>query len=242
MLWDICELGSEKLLTDLFKKAKDPSFQLDINSRLLDDYTALHLAASEGHSKIIEILLDNGANIEAYTTIKRRALHIASLRGSLDAAKVLISRGANVDAQDYEDHTPLHIASERGFGEIVELLLEKGADPKKKNIYKISPIDLSLNEETRRIYDKFLKEGEQYECKDFLAGVPRLSSRANFVSNMLYLQNVNATKENQNKTDDHNQDLDGEEKKDDVVRSQSIATGSKIMKIPMEKVFLLGKL
>lgn len=146
--------------------------------------------------------------------------------------KVLVLNSAKVNAQDYEDNTPLHIASERGYGEIVEFLLKNQADPKKKNTYKNTPIDLSLNEETRRIYDKFLKEGEQYEVNDFIDGKP-ISGRTNHISRFLYFASKTAEIENKKKNQDS--EIDDEENKIDQ-RTQSAATqGSKIMKIPMQK-------
>lgn len=217
-------MGFVNELSEILSRDRS-QFPLDINSKLLDDWTALHLASNENHFQIIDILLNNGGNVEAQTTIKRTALHIAAFRGYLKAVETLIKHSANVNAQDCEENTPLHFASERGFGEIVEFLLEKGANYKLKNIFKRNPIDLSLNEETRRVYDKFLKQGEKHENIDFLEGVPRIGGRNNFVSHMLYFMSLN---EITNK-----EKISEEETKGNLEKNHSKSQGSKIIKIMM---------
>ena len=157
---------------DLLLKAKDPlKFPFDIDSESIDNWTALHLATSAGHLKIMEKLIDSGANIEAETTLKRTPLHIAAIRGNIEAVRTLVMKSAKVNAQDDDDNTPLHIASERGFGEIVEFLLINNADPKRLNSYRKTPIDLSQNENTRKIYDRFITEEEKYGLEDFSNGI-----------------------------------------------------------------------
>ena len=80
-------------LRSLLEKEKG----LDINSKLIDDWTALHLAANEGHSEIIEILSQYKANLEAETKMERRAIHIAALRGNLKVIQILVKNGAEIN-------------------------------------------------------------------------------------------------------------------------------------------------
>ena len=57
-LFDAAELGSYNDLKDLLDKTKNP-YPLDLNSRGLDGWTALHFASNEGHLKIVNLLLKN---------------------------------------------------------------------------------------------------------------------------------------------------------------------------------------
>ena len=200
-------------------------FPLNINSQLLDNWTALHLATNEGYLIIMEKLIDSGANIEAGTTIKRTPMHIAALRGNIYAMKKLVMKSAKVNAQDDDDNTPLHIASERGYGEIVEFLLENNADPKKLNTHKKTPVDLSLNEKTRRIYDKFLKEEEKYEFTDLTDGKHH-SGRSEQVNRFLYQAKISKKS--------MESDIDIEKDIEDVIRTQSVTQGSRIKEVPMQ--------
>ena len=101
MLWDACELGLINELSDMLNQDKS-NFPLDINSKSLDDWTALHLASNENNYQIIDILLNNGGNVEAQTTIKRTALHIAAFRGYLKIVQTSgiafrMRHGTNID-------------------------------------------------------------------------------------------------------------------------------------------------
>ena len=62
---------------------------MEINSRTLDNYTALHMAAEGGNPVAIELILtcDDQIDLEARTLGGRTALHIATLVGSLDIVR-----------------------------------------------------------------------------------------------------------------------------------------------------------
>ena len=93
--------------------------------------TALHLAAHAGNADIAELLLDNGAQIDARTLNARTALHIASIHGSLDVVKVLLARGCEIDARSMENNekkTALMKAAESCHLDIMDCLIEAGAD------------------------------------------------------------------------------------------------------------------
>lgn len=66
----------------------------------MNKWAALHFAAEENHFRIIALLLENGAHIEAQTSFGRTALHLASRKKNIDAMKILIEKGANIDAID----------------------------------------------------------------------------------------------------------------------------------------------
>lgn len=65
--------------------------------------TALQAASSTGHEKVVELLLRNGANVNArgkYDT----ALHAASTKGNDKVVELLLANGANVNAREKEIH------------------------------------------------------------------------------------------------------------------------------------------
>lgn len=90
--------------------------------------SAMSMAVQGGQAKVVELLIDMGANINAVDDEGRCALRIASYCGSLDVVEVLVRRGAHVNAQDDLGNFALKIASYYGFFEIVELLLDNDAD------------------------------------------------------------------------------------------------------------------
>lgn len=91
-------------------------------------YTALHLAARFGFVEAIQLLLDNGANINLLSLASGGTpLHIAAASKNYEAAKVLIQRGAKLEIQEGGGTTPLIAAVIMSDPEMVKILVESGA-------------------------------------------------------------------------------------------------------------------
>lgn len=87
----------------------------DVNFRGLDQWTALHSAADNGHLHIVEELVKQpGVEIDAESKIKRTPLHLASIKGFSGIGKLLVQKGADPNHKDFDESTPLHCASEFG--------------------------------------------------------------------------------------------------------------------------------
>lgn len=90
------------------------------------DTTALREASSYGQRKIMELLLDSGADIDKsdgvnYTTPLMNA-------PDRDCATLLLDRGADMEAQDRLGQTALVSFASMGRNDMVGLLLDRGAD------------------------------------------------------------------------------------------------------------------
>lgn len=89
---------------------------LDDAASLLDQRdpvgrTALMLAASEGHTNLIELFLDKGSVLESRDKEGLTALCWACVRGRLVAVQNLIDHGADVNTNDNTGRTPLDLAA-----------------------------------------------------------------------------------------------------------------------------------
>ena len=102
----------------------------------VDDYswgswgeTPLQLAARYSHNEIVELLIDNGADVNAKDVNGNTPLHLAALFGRKEVVELLIANGAAVNVKGGNlGGMPLHHAAFEGHKEIVELLLAKSAD------------------------------------------------------------------------------------------------------------------
>lgn len=81
----------------------------------------LHAAARGGYEKLVELLLDHGANINSGNKYWDSALHGAAFRGHEKVVQLLLDRGANVDGT-------LTKAVNSGKEEVVQLILNTGVD------------------------------------------------------------------------------------------------------------------
>ncbi|XP_031629054.1 uncharacterized protein LOC116344597 [Contarinia nasturtii] len=88
----------------------------------------LHLAASGGFEDVIEVLLNNGADINAEDNYGNQPLFWAAYSGRDSIAKQLLNHGAKINTRNKNGFTPLHLACHEGKTKVVEVLLENGAD------------------------------------------------------------------------------------------------------------------
>ena len=126
-----CKKGQNKIVQFLLSKGAD----IRASERML-----LGLAFWYHHPETAQILLDNGANIEAQDGCQQTLLHLASKTGRLELLQLLLDKGANCNAKECNKLTPLHFASREGFFEITKLLLDKGADVNEKPDSKETPL------------------------------------------------------------------------------------------------------
>ncbi len=88
----------------------------------------LHEAISKGHDEMVELLIEQGADVNGKDVGGGAPLRWAAKFGHKEIAVLLIANGADVNAKNYFGWTSLHEAAGVGHGKICLLLIEKGAD------------------------------------------------------------------------------------------------------------------
>ena len=94
-------------------------------------FTPLHLAVSEGHLDICQMLLERNADVRVRDKSGNTALHFAASEGHLETSRLLLERGADINSQNDEGLTPLQQASRgmrKGYLNIVHFWLDHGAN------------------------------------------------------------------------------------------------------------------
>lgn len=103
-----------------------------------------HYAAANGHSSMMEWLLDQRAIVDGITTESRQTpLHLSAAGGHLEMTKLLLRRGAQLNAQDRLLRKPLHYAILQGNSELAEVLMKAGADAAEADIDGMSPLSFA---------------------------------------------------------------------------------------------------
>lgn len=99
-----CDLSTVRLLL-----ARRVSLQSDADGC---DITALMIAAGQGSTEIVRLLLDSGASVNTSSRARWTALHYAAASGNDHIVRMLCERGASVDRRDYGGRTPLSVATD----------------------------------------------------------------------------------------------------------------------------------
>jgi len=110
---------------------------VDVNAASLNgqNQTVLMLAAYNGHTKLVEMVIERGGKVNHLDSTNRTALMYCSSGPFPETVQLLIARGANVNLVDNnEGWTALMFAAAEGLAPNVKILLENGADTKPKDI------------------------------------------------------------------------------------------------------------
>ncbi|XP_059167364.1 ankyrin repeat domain-containing protein 50-like [Physella acuta] len=82
---------------------------------------------SEREGKLVDSLLDAGANVNLADKEGRTALHIAADQDYVKIVKLLLDRGADINRKDVNGCTPLHYCAQNRKSDMIVFLLEAGA-------------------------------------------------------------------------------------------------------------------
>ncbi|XP_029701291.1 ankyrin repeat domain-containing protein 22 [Takifugu rubripes] len=150
--------------------SEDPS-QLNVQEPDSGD-TPLIAACRRGNLRVVQYLLDNGADVHVTNQKQRTALHYVSRRTfslldylvmavlmpvlligyfimlqkqrqTVSLMQMLLSSDANVNAVDHKGNTALHYVCERKSHRLVPLLLQKHADTHIPNHAGETPLDIA---------------------------------------------------------------------------------------------------
>jgi len=112
------------LVKDLIQQGTDVN-ELDANQD-----APLVIAAYNGYTPIVQLLLEAGADVKAVDPgMKATALHAAAYAGRTEAVRLLIQYHIALDQQGpYNGYTALHDAIWQGHVETAKVLIEAGAN------------------------------------------------------------------------------------------------------------------
>ena len=119
---------------------------VNVNARSQDGYTPIIVAIESRNNEILNLLIENGANLyERHPVFNRTTLGTAAYYENMEAVKALLKKdpklvniGSTIDGW-----TPLQDATLKMNYEIVKFLLEHGANPTITDKHGGTPMDMA---------------------------------------------------------------------------------------------------
>lgn len=139
-------------------------------------YPPLYMAAADGNSAFVTLLLDKGAKVNQVCNNGETPLHVACGKGHYEVVKILLSRGANINRAtvvrgNQLSDTALFRAASNGHSTIVKLLLDHLAEFDWPNKYGETPLHAACMSGDRETAVLLLERGarvDQYNVSDGL--------------------------------------------------------------------------
>lgn len=115
-----CFFNQKEVANFLLQKGADPNIASSNDFKV----APLHSAAAISQIELVDILLGNGAKINAKQSSGVTALHSAAHNGATEIVKLLLQNGADENAKTEDGKSVLDFAKEGEFKEIINLLSE----------------------------------------------------------------------------------------------------------------------
>jgi ankyrin repeat protein len=103
------------------------------------------MAAANGHSSIVKLLLNKHVDIHHMSYAGENALHLAVTQGDIATIKLLVDAidVKNIDTRDHLQRTALYLAADAGDPDVILVLLNARSDFSIRNLDGDIPIQLS---------------------------------------------------------------------------------------------------
>lgn len=117
---------------------------VDLNATFVRD-TGLSIATERRHTKVVQSLLELGADPNIPNGLGSYPIHEAASEGHDQILRTLLQSGANPSPADGAQRRPLHKATMYGKETAARLLIEHGADINAPDLSRKRPLDMAVS-------------------------------------------------------------------------------------------------
>ncbi|KAI9651903.1 MAG: hypothetical protein M1829_002114 [Trizodia sp. TS-e1964] len=140
-----------------------------VDSRVHEDYfrlTALISKARDGNLKAVQLLLEEGVDIDVSDCEGKTALIWAAFAGHESVAQLLLEKGVDIELSDCKGMVALIWAAFAGYESMVQLLLEKGAKIEAKDVLARTALIWAAFRGHASVVQLLLGKGANVEAQD----------------------------------------------------------------------------
>ncbi|XP_050791943.1 ankyrin repeat domain-containing protein 7 isoform X10 [Gopherus flavomarginatus] len=138
----------------------------DINQLDKENRTPLHLACANGHSDIVNYLVDNKCKLNLCDNDNRSPLMKAVQCQQEKCATMLLEHGADPNLVDVNSNTALHLAAQTANISLVVQLLEYNAHIDSQNKEGYTPLTIAITENHQEMVEFLLRKGADVHARD----------------------------------------------------------------------------
>ncbi|KAI4091895.1 MAG: hypothetical protein LQ344_003852 [Seirophora lacunosa] len=134
---------------------------------------ALTEASIQGHTKIVDLLIEEGCSLEQADAEGNTALHHACQQGHLAVVKSLITHNASVDVLGSEGRSALHLAMEAPTHQnVVMLLIQHKANVNARDASSRTSLHISAHQGNLAMCSYLLDEGALLDAREAQSKTP----------------------------------------------------------------------
>lgn len=116
--------GDVDAIRNLIASLKADEIELDVNcigkKKFNKDWCPLHLASYFGHRDVVQLLLENGADVNVINDVGDSPLHRAAYTGRQDIVTLLLQHNADVNILNAESQSPKQVARTADIKSLIE--------------------------------------------------------------------------------------------------------------------------
>jgi ankyrin repeat protein len=149
--------NEEKVCEFIRKHASDKE---KINTHTESGATALYVASQSGHLRIVELLVENGADLDVVEKCAGCSPLITAIAyEKTQVARFLVERGAAVNLKQADGDTALMAAATKNNAEVVSLLVQYNVDINAPGKSNQTPLSIACAKKFTSIVALLLKSG-----------------------------------------------------------------------------------
>lgn len=155
-------MGHMDITPEDFAKRK-----MSVQTRNIFDNTVLHMACEFDDLDSVRILIEAGADINAFGVYGETPLIRGIKCGSSpELVEYLLRNGASVESKDWDDDRPIHVAAREGI-EYVRLLIDAGADVNAKGDLGYTALHFAVRNGDEAMVALLLSSGASVQADDW---------------------------------------------------------------------------